>query len=584
MITNDMSIRIGGAAGQGMESTGAGFARALARGGLHVHVLQDFMSRIRGGHNFSQIRVSDRPIYSHSRDVQLLLAFNEQTISLHKHSVVPGGGIIYDAAFPVNAAELTALGVKPLPMPLIKMAKDIGGDEVMQNTAAVGATAGMTGYPFDRIAAVIAQNFRRKGEQVVTSNLKVAQAAFEYAQQNFASAFQYKIEPVSDSERMIINGNQAIALGAIAGGVKFISAYPMTPATSIIEYLTAKANRFGIVTKQTEDELAAILMAIGAATAGVRAMTATSGGGFSLMVEALGLAGITETPLVIVLAQRTGPSTGMPTRTEQGDLQFAIHASQGEFPRVVLAPGTIEQCFEAGWRAFNLAEVYQLPVIIMTDLMQAFAQRTADPDVFDPATVPIDRGALIGPEEAAEITDYKRHAVTESGISPRLIPGMSKATVFTTSDEHSEHGYIIEDAQSRIRMMEKRMRKLDRVVQDMRDPILYGPKGAGLTLIGWGSTYGAIREATDMLNADGVSANALHFSDIWPFPADRVSAILDGCHYLVDVEGNYTGQFASILRAQTGRKVDHMILRYDGRPLAPEDIVERVKKEVTAHV
>ncbi len=584
MTENNMTIRIAGAAGQGMESTGAGFAKALVRGGLHIHVLQDFMSRIRGGHNFSQIRVANHAIFSHSRDVQLLLAFNEEAISLNKSAVVPGGGIIYDAALTVNAGELAAAGMRPMPMPLIKMAKEIGGDEVMQNTAAVGATAGITGYPFDRIAEVIAQNFRRKGEQVVNSNLKVAQAAFDYAQEKFASAFDWKIIPLSGSPRMLLNGNQAIALGAIAGGVKFMSAYPMTPATTIIEYLTAKANRFGIVTKQTEDELAAILMAIGAANGGVRAMTATSGGGFSLMVEALGLAGITETPLVVVLAQRTGPSTGMPTRTEQADLEFAIHASQGEFPRVVLAPGSIEQCFEAGWRAFNLAEQYQLPVIIMTDLMQAFAQRTTDVEAFDLAQIPIERGALIGAEEAATVTDYRRHEITESGISPRLIPGMAKATVFTTSDEHSEHGYIIEDAEPRIKMMEKRMRKLGLVVQEMRDPLLHGPKHASLTLVGWGSTYGAIREATDMLNADGVSANSLHFSDIWPFPADRVSAILEDCRYLVDVEGNYSGQFASILRSQTGRKVDHKILRYDGRPLAPEDIVERVKNEVMAHV
>jgi 2-oxoglutarate ferredoxin oxidoreductase subunit alpha len=383
---------------------------------------------------------------------------------------------------------------------------------------------------------------------------------------------------------MMLNGNQAIALGAIAAGCKFISAYPMTPATSIIEYMTSKANRFGILTKQVEDEIAAILMAIGAANAGVRAMTATSGGGFSLMVEALGMAGITETPLVVVLSQRTGPSTGMPTRTEQGDLQFALHASQGEFPRIVLAPGSIEQCFEAGWRAFNLAERYQLPVIVLTDLFQAFAQRTVESSDIDLGAVHIDRGALISEEEAAELTDYKRHAFTESGISPRLIPGTSKMTVFTTSDEHSERGYIVEDAESRVKMMEKRMRKLDLAVQEMRDPLLYGPPTADLTLLGWGSTYGALREAVDTLNAGGVSVNMLHFSDIWPFPAERVSTLLDNCRYLVDVESNFTGQLASLLREQTGRKVDHKILRYDGRPLSPEDIVERVKNEVMAHV
>lgn len=582
-MQNDMSIRIGGEAGQGMESTAAGFAKAMARSGLHVQVLQDFMSRIRGGHNYSQVRVSTTPIYAHSRQIQLLLAFNEETIELHKHDIVPGGAIIYDTSFEVDAVVLTAQGIKPIALPLEQMAKEIGGDKVMQNTAAIGATAGMTGFPFDRIAEVITQNFRRKGDAVVSGNLKVAQAAYDVAVKQYSGDFGWKLQPMGEP-RMLINGNQALALGAIAAGCKFISAYPMTPATSIIEYITSKANRFGIVTKQVEDEVAAILMAIGAANAGVRAMTATSGGGFSLMVEALGMAGITETPLVVVLSQRTGPSTGMPTRTEQGDLQFALHASQGEFPRIMLAPGNIEQCFEAGWRAFNLAEQYQTPVLVLTDLMQAFAQRTVDSDAFDLNTVTIDRGALIGPEEAAQLTEYKRHVVTESGISPRLVPGLSKATVFTTSDEHSEAGYIIESAEDRIKMMEKRMRKLDLAEKEMRDPLVYGADDAAITLVGWGSTYGAMREAVDLLLADHIAVKMLHFSDIWPLPVARVTAILDGCRNLVAVEGNFTGQFAALLREQTGRKVDHKILRYDGRPLSPQDIVERVKSEVLAHV
>ena len=583
-MLNNMSIKIGGEAGQGMESTSAGFAKALARGGLQVQLLQDFMSRIRGGHNFSQIRVSEKPVYVHSRQIQLLLAFNEETIEYHKHELAPGGGIIYDSSFAVNADELKTMGLKPIPLPLIQIAKDVGGDKVMQNTAAVGATAGLTGYPYERIADVISQNFRRKGDEVVNSNLKVAQAAYDLTQKGHAGNFGWTLSPIPGGSRMMMHGNHALALGAIAAGCKFIAAYPMTPGTTIIEYLTAKANRFGIMTKQVEDEIAAILMAIGAANGGVRAMTSTSGGGFSLMVEALGMAGITETPLVVVLAQRTGPSTGMPTRTEQADLRFALHASQGEFPRIVLAPGSIEQCFEAGWRAFNLAEKYQLPVIILTDLMQAFTSRTIESSSIDLANVHIDRGALISPEEAAQLTEYKRHALTESGISPRLIPGLSKATVFTTSDEHSEYGYIVESAGERVQMMEKRMRKVDLAVQEMRDPLLYGPAKADLTLIGWGSTYGALREATDILNADGVSANCLHFSDIWPFPAERVNAILENCRYLVAVEGNFTGQFAGLLRQETGRKVDHKILRYDGRPFAPEDIVERVKSEVMIHV
>jgi len=583
-MLNNLSMRVGGEAGQGMESTAAGFAKALTRGGLHVHLLQDFMSRIRGGHNYSQVRASATPLYGHSKHIQILLAFNAETVELHKHDLDRGGAVIYDSAFQVNADELRAMGLKPMAMPLEQMAKDLGGDKLMQNTAAVAATAGITGYPYDSIAEVITQNFRRKGDAVVNGNLKVARAAYDLAVKDFADGFAWKLSPIGGASHMLLNGNQAIALGAIAGGCKFISAYPMTPGTSIIEYMTAKANRFGILTKQVEDEIAALLMAIGAANAGVRAMTTTSGGGFSLMVESLGLAGITETPVVIVLAQRTGPSTGMPTRTEQGDLQFALHASQGEFPRVVLAPGSIEQCFEAGWRAFNLAEKYQLPVIILTDLTQAFAQRTVDPAALSLDSVHIERGDMVSADSAAALTDYKRHAITESGISPRLLPGTSKLPVFTTSDEHSERGYIVESAEDRIAMMEKRMRKMVLAEQEMREPTQLGPKDAAITLLGWGGTLGALREATERLNKEGVSANLVHFSDIWPFPADRVSAILEGKRYVVAVEGNYTGQFAALLREQTGRKVDHSIRRYDGRPLSADDIVERVKSEVKDHV
>lgn len=583
-MLNNMTIRIAGEAGQGMESTAAGFSKVLSRAGLHVHLLQDFMSRIRGGHNYSQIRVSSEPIFAHTRHIHLLLAFNEEAVQVNKDDLVPGGAIIYDSAFAVDAEELKGKGLRPIPMPLVQIARDVGGDKIMQNTAAIGATAGMTGFPFERIGDVIGQNFRRKGDDVVNANLKVAQAAYDLTIKDFAGSFEWKLKPVKDETRMMLNGNQAIALGAIAAGCKFISAYPMTPATSIIEYMTAKANRFGIVTKQVEDEIAAILMAIGAANGGVRAMTATSGGGFSLMTEALGMAGITETPLVVVISQRTGPSTGMPTRTEQGDLRFALHASQGEFPRFILAPGNIEQCYEAGWRAFNLAEKYQTPVIIMQDLMQAFAQRTVDADAIDLAAVTIDRGALMSSAEADKLPEYKRHLITESGISPRLIPGTSKKhTVFTTSDEHSEQGYIIENAEQRIQMMEKRMRKMDLMVQEMRDPELYGPKKADVTLMGWGSTWGAMREAVDLLKADGVRANMLHFVDVWPMAEERISAILEKTSYLVAVEGNFTAQFAGLVRELTGRKANHHILRYDGRPFSPQDIVERVKSEVLEH-
>jgi 2-oxoglutarate ferredoxin oxidoreductase subunit alpha len=378
---------------------------------------------------------------------------------------------------------------------------------------------------------------------------------------------------------MVINGNQAFAMGAVAGGCRFISAYPMTPATPIFEWLTAKAAKYGIVSKHTEDELAAILMAIGANHAGVRGMTTTSGGGFSLMVEALGLAGMTETPLVIHEVQRVGPSTGMPTRPEQADLLFILYASQGEFPRIVLTPGTIEENFHAGWRAFNLAEKYQCPVIVLTDAFLANSLRTIEPEAFGFDNVEIDRGELLTEKELDALTEeYKRYAITESGISPRAIPGHPNAVFMASSDEHTEDGHFEdEDPDNRIQQMDKRMRKLNLARDEMRAPVVYGPKKAGTTFVAWGSSYGPVREAVDKINENGDKANLIHFTDMWPFPEEKVLPILESAKRLVNVESNGTAQFASLLRGQTGRKVDHNILRYDGRPLSPDYILARLK-------
>jgi 2-oxoglutarate ferredoxin oxidoreductase subunit alpha len=397
MVKNNMTLKIGGEAGQGVESSGAGFAKALARGGLHIFAVQDYMSRIRGGHNFFQIKVNEKPLYSHTETVDLVLALSPETIEFHKDEIGPGGGIIYDEDLKVDKEALEKANIKAFPVPMTKIAKE-AGNVIMANTAGLGAISGMTNYDFEHMAGVIRDNFGKKGQAVVDSNLDVARKAYDFAQENYAADFEFKLASVKAPPRMVISGNQAFAMGAVVGGCRFISAYPMTPATTIFEWLTAKAAKYGIVSKHTEDEIAAALMAIGASHAGVRAMTATSGGGFSLMVEALGLAGITETPLVINEVQRVGPSTGMPTRTEQGDLLFMLHASHGEFPRIVLTPGTIEENFHAGWRAFNLAEKYQCPVIVLTDAFLANSLRTIEPEAFNFDAVEIDRGELLTEE------------------------------------------------------------------------------------------------------------------------------------------------------------------------------------------
>ncbi|MBM3129021.1 MAG: 2-oxoacid:acceptor oxidoreductase subunit alpha [Chloroflexi bacterium] len=585
MITNNLTIRIGGEAGQGMDTSGAGFARALVRSGLHIFANSDFMSRIRGGYNFYQLRVSDKPIYAPHDAAHLLLAFNQDALTQSLNDLAPGGAIIHDASIQFDPG---ARNVKAFAFPFEAKALEIGRAagmdpkraKLMANTAALGATAALTSFPFERIADVIAQNFgKKKGSAIAEANLTMARWAYDDALQS-ADQFAWKIAPPADpTNRMILNGNQAIGLGAIAAGCKLIAAYPMTPATSIIEFMTAQAKRFNLVTKQTEDEIAAILYAIGANQVGVRAMCATSGGGFSLMVEALGMAGMTETPLVVVDSQRPGPSTGMPTRTGQGDLLFVMHASQDEFPRIVLAPGGVESCYADTARAFNLAEKYQCPVLILTDAFQAFAARSVGVEELPFEKFRIERGKTLTDAQLDQFKpgEYKRYALTDDGISPRAIPGHPNAVYTSTSDEHTEFGRIKdEDAANRVAQHSKRMRKLETIKREMRMPEWYGPADASITLMGWGSTRYVIREAVDLLNARGVRANALHFTDIYPLDEARLEEELNKAKRLIDVEGNYTAQLAQVVRVYTGRAVDDKILKYDGRPFTGAEIADAV--------
>jgi 2-oxoglutarate ferredoxin oxidoreductase subunit alpha len=378
---------------------------------------------------------------------------------------------------------------------------------------------------------------------------------------------------------VLLHGNEALALGAMVGGCKFIAGYPMTPATPIMEYLADKGRSYNVVTVHVEDEIAAMNMSVGAAYAGVRAMVATSGGGFCLMVEGLSLAGITETPIVIVLAQRPGPATGMPTRTEQGELWFALQAGHGEFPRVVLAPATAEEAFHAIIKAFNLAEKYQTPAIVLTDHHLATSYATVDR--FDLNQVKIDRGELLSDDEADRLTGYRRHFVTESGVSPRALPGQGRALVVTDSDEHDEVGHMIEDGETRNQQNRKRLRKLNGLREEIGIPKLLESPDAEFTLVGWGSTYGAIAEATGLLKQDGLPVNLLHLSEIWPFPAEAVASALSRGTRNVVIESNATAQMAGLIRRETGIKVDETILKYNGRPFSPQEIADRMKKEVS---
>ncbi|MDY7075724.1 MAG: 2-oxoacid:acceptor oxidoreductase subunit alpha [Chloroflexota bacterium] len=573
-MTNEITIRIGGAAGDGVESSGAGFCKALARGGLHVFGLPDYYSRIRGGHNFFSIRASDRPLYSHAEPVHLLLALTEETIPRHRDKVVQGGGIVYDAGLKVSPEQRSGNSIRLLPVPLSDIAKEKAGTALARNTVALGVAAGMTGFDLEPVESVIRDNFARKGQAVVEGNLAAVEAGYQEGQKH-AADFPFKLERIPGvPPRMVVNGTQAFSLGALAGGCRFVSGYPMTPGSPVLHWMAAHAARYDVVTKHTEDEIAAINMAIGAAHMGARALVPTSGGGFALMVEALGLAGITETPVVIYNAQRPGPSTGLPTRQEQADLLFMLHASQGEFPRFLLAPGTHEECFTAGWRAFNLAEKYQTPALVLSDHYLAVAVRTLELGAFDFEAVEIDRGEILSEVELDALEgEYLRYRITDSGISPRALPGHPKAVYVASGNEHDEGGALTEEPEMRIAQVEKRQRKLIGMTKEMSGPVRYGPQEAEVTFVSWGSTYGPLREAVDRLNAEQEGrANFLHFADLWPFPTEAVTVALESTRRLIGVENNATAQLATLIRANTGQKMDDTILRYDGRPFTPEYI------------
>ena len=565
----DFNFMVGGEAGQGIQSVGFLLARAFSRGGYHIFADQDYESRVRGGHNFFRVRIKDSEVGAISEPVDMLIALNRESIDLHQKELTREGIIIFDGEKIKDISSKDNL----FGVPLGKLAEEKAGNKIMANTVALGAALGLVEYKPEIMDQVLLDHFGtdEKGE----NNVKAARAGYEYACQNFKGNVARRLSPVSDVKRMLLNGSEALALGAIAAGCKFMSSYPMTPATPIMEYLAAKAKDFGLVVVHAEDEISAINMSVGAAFAGARAMTATSGSGFCLMVEGLGLAGITETPVVIVDAQRPGPAVGLPTRTEQGDLQFVLYAHHGEFPRAVLAPGNAEETFWLTVKAFNLAEKYQLPVILLTDHYLATSYTTIEG--FDLSKVTIDRGELVSQPDKA----YKRHKLTKSGISPRAFPGLLEDTlVVTDCDEHDEEGHLIEDAPTRNEQVQKRLRKLLSLKKEISPPRLHGPKKAETILIGWGSTVGAIREATDILHKENFGVNSLHLSELYPFPAETVNDALANARHCYVIENNATGQLARLIRAETGREASGKILKYDGRPFTPTQIVERIKKEV----
>lgn len=554
------NILIGGAAGLGMDTISILLEKILKRKGYYIFSNKDYMSRVRGGHNFIQVRFGTEPIYSHWPLLDGIIALDDITVERHAERLSNRGIIICDEG-------LAAQGERVVKLPLVQIANTVNNPKT-SGSAAAGALLKIFGQSMEQVKEVFEEKFEKES---ALSNFEAFQKGYEAAEKRF------DITAIQKDEYIFINGNAAIALGALAGGVGFYASYPMTPATSIMTQLSMRQDDAGIVVEQVEDEISAINMALGAAYAGVRAMTGTSGGGFALMVEALSLQGVMEVPLVVVNSQRPGPSTGMATRTEQSDLDFVLTAGHGEFPRMVLSVRNPEDAFYQTVRALNLADKYQVLVIILTDQHLADSAQTIAPFDFDRVT--IEKHLSTAEDLTGE--RYKRYMLTENGVSPRIIPGKHPgAVVLTDSHEHNEYGHISEAIDNRNSMMEKRMKKLEGIASEIQEPNYFGVETPETLLLGWGSTEGSLREAVEQLTQEGVSIGALVFGDLYPLPTKLLKKYAASAKKLVNVEQNYTGQLARLIRQETCINITNSILNYSGRQIDSYTIAERIKREV----
>jgi len=534
-------------------------ARSLVRGGYSIVVTQSYQSRIRGGHNTFAIRVGFGDVIAPKESVDLMVALDLDTVNLHRRDLTSDGLIVLDNSLDINGDSFLRVPFKEL------------SQERFSNISALGVVGSLLGLDEGLMARTSDDFFGKKNESLATENRQVLARATGWAAAHATSS--HKLPTISNPlQRLMMNGNEAIALGAVSAGLRLYSFYPMTPATSIGLNLAAYAKKMDLIVEQAEDEIAAINMAIGASFAGASSMVATSGGGFALMVEGISLAAMTETPLVVVVAQRPGPATGLPTRTEQGDLEFVLHAGHGEFPRAIFSPGTVEECFRLTRRAFELAERYQGPIFLLTDQFLADSYRAVMP--FDVENLP---SVHVG-REAVRSSPYLRYAITESGISPRLLPGMTEHLVVADSDEHTEEGHITEDLSVRRQMVEKRLKKGKGIRAEVIPPDREGEEKPDLLLVSWGSSKGAVQEAASSMNSQGEKIATLHFSQVWPMVPEQFMSYLESARQVVSVEGNAFGQMARLIRRETGFQIKKKVLRYDGLPITPEFILRELKQ------
>jgi len=572
----DLAIGIGGAAGQGIATPGDILARIFVRRGLHLNTYNAYQSIVRGGHILLTLRTSDQPVLSTGDHLDMLVTLNQDTMDRHLELMGSGSVVLYnsDKITPGTPAD----GVQLCPFSVKELAPSAKGD-LVQNTIALAAILQLVGVEFDVLEEILTLQFNRKGQAAVDENVGPARAGYEHAAANFrpfATAL-----PELDKPLAFVDGNSALAMGGAAAGVRFYCAYPMSPSTGVLHWFARHAQQLGIMVRQVEDELGVINMAIGAAHTGARAMCATSGGGFALMTEALGAASMMEIPLVCIDVQRAGPATGVPTKTEQGDLWQVLGAGQGDYPRIIVAPTSIVDAFNTVPELFNLADRFQCPGIILSDLLISEGRSSVAPEELS-FSVPIDRGELIAPETANGHSTYKRYEFTEDGISPRAVPGTPGYIHVVATDEHDDEGGLISDEftnpHKRQAMHEKRMHKMDGILPRIAPPAINGSPVADVTLVGWGSTEGVILEAIGQLAAQGVVANNLQIKWLVPLHVEAIMEELGKARRVIIVENNYSGQFARYLRSETSFVADGHIRKYDGEPFMPHHIVDGVKK------
>jgi 2-oxoglutarate ferredoxin oxidoreductase subunit alpha len=572
-MNNTLNWKVGGPAGEGIMTTGLIFSKTISRHGLKVFDYTEYPSLITGGHNTYQVYASPHFATSQYQQLDVLIALDKSTLDLHLDELTPESLVLYDAQDDKVTIEDHAIPAQTFDLPMVRLAQESGASRMMANNVALGASMFLFGLDIEILNGVIQDIFGRKGEAVVLQNQNAAKAGFDYMQQHFGHPLQ-SFAKVEGKKYLTLTGNEAISMGAIAGGLQFYAAYPMTPSSSVLHVLAAKAQEADIVVKHAEDEIGVINMALGASFAGVRAMVGTAGGGFCYMSEALGLSGVAELPLVVLESMRPGPALGMPTWTAQGDLQFVLTASQDEFPRFVVAPSDAQEAFELTRKAMELSEKYQTVTIIVSDKLLSESRYTMELEQMQFDNV---RHGFEENPQLDEVGFYPRYVDTDNGISKRTVPGQQNGYYLANSYEHDKYGFATEEGWVRVEQMDKRNKKFELMKSEVPDQF-FEDNGGEMTLISFGSTKGAILAARELLDLQhGIKVNVLNLSWILPFPLQQVEEILARGIPFAVVEGNSTGQLSKIITMETGIKIANKFLKYDGRPFYPHEIVQFVK-------